>query len=164
MNPAERDVLIAEYAAGPAKLRVAWAACPEAARQWRPDPAKWSAHEVIVHCADSETNAAARIRYLTTERDPVIIGYDQEAWAREHDYHQHSPDLALATIEAVRANTVPFLRRMDEGAWNRMGRHTESGAYGSLDWLKSYAKHVTNHAAQIDRNVAAWRAASGVGS
>lgn len=159
LNRAERDALVGEYENGPKKLRAAWDACPEAARQWRPAEGKWTAHEVVVHCADSETNAAGRIRYLVSEKDPVIIGYDQELWARAHAYHAHPPEVALATVEAVRANTVPFLRRMSEADWARMGRHTESGAYGSIDWLKSYAKHVTNHAAQIDRNVAAWRAA-----
>ena len=72
LNPDEREALIAKYAAGPGRLREAISAVPAAARQFRPAPGKWSAHEIVVHCADSETNAAARIRYVLAEKDPVV--------------------------------------------------------------------------------------------
>ena len=49
---------------------------PEELLQWKPAPGKWSAHEIIVHCADSETNAYMRLRFLLAEQDPVILGYD----------------------------------------------------------------------------------------
>lgn len=153
-----RDALIEKYAAGPARLRAAYGAVPEAARQWRPAPDQWSAHEIVVHCADSESNASLRIRYLVAEKDPVIVGYDQDTWARTFDYHAHPVEVALQTVDAVRAHTLALLRRLPEDAWSKMGRHTESGAYGAEDWLESYAAHVANHSDQIDRNVAAWRA------
>ena len=38
---------------------------PDSAVKWRPAPGKWSAHEVVCHCADAEMNAAARIRSPT---------------------------------------------------------------------------------------------------
>jgi hypothetical protein len=154
----ERDELIARYAAGPEKLRAALGKVPAEAIQWRPGPGRWTVHEVVCHCADSETNAALRIRYLTVEKEPVIMGYDQDAWAAQLDYHAHPLPLALATVEAVRANTVPLLRRLPEAAWARVGRHTESGAYGSEDWLRSYAEHLEKHSRQIERNLEAWRA------
>jgi hypothetical protein len=116
---------------------------------------------VIVHCADSETNAAARIRFLTAEPDPVIQGYNEAEWARRFDYHTHPLEPALALVEAVRANTVALLRRMPEDAWQRVGRHTESGRYAAEDWLSIYAEHLEIHARQIEANVAAWRAARG---
>jgi hypothetical protein len=46
---------------------------------------------------------------------------------------------------------------MPEGAWARVGRHTESGRYGAEDWLTIYAEHLEVHAAQIEANVTAWR-------
>src|SRR5215468_2422560 len=95
LSRAERDMLIQRYAEGPARLKVALAAVPAAAVQWRPAPGEWSAHEVVVHCADSETNAAARIRYLTAEQEPLVLGYDEAEWARRFDYHSHPLDTAL---------------------------------------------------------------------
>lgn len=157
LSPKEREELIRRYEQGPAQLRAAWEQVPEAARQWRPEPGKWSAHEIVVHCADSETNASLRIRYLAAEKDPLIVGYDQEHWARVLDYHSHPADVALRTVEAVRGHTVPLLARLPESVWSRAGRHTESGSYTGEDWLKIYAVHVENHARQIARNLAAWQ-------
>jgi hypothetical protein len=158
MSPAERAALIDQYAAGPARLRAALATVPREALTWRPRPGEWSAHEVVVHTADSETNSYCRIRYLLAEPDPVIVGYDQERWARHFDYHALPVDLALVTVEAVRAATVPLLRRLTEADWARRGRHTESGPYGAEDWLRIYADHLDGHARQIEANVAAWTA------
>ena len=150
--------LIAQYAAGPARLRAAFAGVPDPARQWRPAPGEWSAHEVVCHCADSESNAALRIRYLVVEAQPLIVGYDENAWARTLDYHRHPVAVALATVEAVRANTVPLLRALPEQAWGKEGRHTESGRYTAEDWLGIYAEHLEIHARQIEQNLTAWQA------
>jgi hypothetical protein len=157
----ERLALIGRYAEGPSQLRAALATVPGEALQWRPRPGEWSAHEVVVHCADSETNAAARIRYLAAEREPVIAGYDEAEWARRFDYHSLPIEPALAVVDAVRANTATLLRRLPKDAWRRAGRHTESGAYSAEDWLRIYAEHLEIHARQIEANVAAWRAAGG---
>jgi hypothetical protein len=160
VSPAERERLIRQYAEGPGRLRQALAKVPEEARKWRPAPGEWSAHEVVCHCADSETNAAARIRYVVAEKDPVVLGYDENAWAIRFDYHGHPLETALATVEAIRANTAAVIRRLPDSAWEREGRHTESGRYTAEDWLKMYAQHLEDHAQQIEANLAAWRAHS----
>ena len=157
LTAAERESFIKRYADGPGKLRAAWEGVPVEARQWRPAVGQWSAHEVVCHCADSETQAASRIRVLGAEKEPLILGYDQDTWAREFDYHGHPVELALATVEAVRANTTALLRRLPEGAWLREGRHTESGRYTAEDWLRIYGEHLEIHSRQIESNVTAWR-------
>ena len=158
LTPSEREDLIARYARGPQQIRSALARTPEEARQWRPGPDRWSVHEVVVHCADSEANAALRLRYLLAEKEPVIIGYDQEAWARLFDYHSEPLEPALAAVEAARGRTVPLLRRLTDADWAKEGRHTESGRYTVEEWLGIYAAHLEGHAAQIERNLAAWKA------
>ncbi len=87
LSSAERTALIDRYERGPALLKAALAKFPPEALQWRPAPDKWSAHEVIVHCGDSETNAAGRIRYLLAETKPVI---------------QVGDELAVTVIEAAK--------------------------------------------------------------
>lgn len=156
MNPAERERLIREYAEGPARLSQALAKVPEEARKWRPAPGEWSVHEVVCHCADSETNAATRIRFVVAESDPLVLGYDENAWARQFDYHSHPLDAASTVVEAVRANTAALIRRLPEEAWAREGRHTESGRYTAEDWLRIYAAHLEEHARQIESNLTAW--------
>jgi DinB family protein len=156
LTAAARASMIERYARGPALLAAALAKVPREAVQWKPGPDRWSAHEIVVHCADSETNAHMRLRYLLAEADPLIVGYDQDRWAKRFDYHAHPIDAALATVKAVRANTVPLLQRATEQDWRRMGRHTESGPYGTEDWLAVYAEHLEKHSRQIEGNIAAW--------
>ena len=153
----ERERLIQQYADGPARLKAALAKVPVAALVWRPAAGQWSAHEIVCHCADSETNAAARIRYLVGEKNAVLLGYDQDGWAVVFDYHRHPLEPALALVEAIRANTIALIRRLPAEAWGREGRHTESGRYTAEDWLTIYADHLEGHARQIEGNLAAWR-------
>ena len=158
LSSAERHTLIAQYAAGPARLRAALDLVPPEARQWRPAPGEWSAHEVIIHCADSEAISVGRIRYLLAERKVRIVGYDEAAWAITFDYHALPLEPALATIAAVRANTVPILQQLTEVAWARAGEHSQSGRYSAEDWLRIYAEHLDLHVGQIQQNIVAWNA------
>lgn len=154
----QREELFRRYERGPVLLRDAFARVPREALKWRPGKDKWSVHEIVCHCADSEMNAAARIRYLVAEEKPLILGYDQARWARVLDYHHARIELALAAVDVMRAHTVNLLRHLPESAWSIVGTHTESGAYSAEDWLNTYAEHLEKHSSQIDRNLADWRA------
>ena len=154
----EREDRIRRYEAGPARLRASLAKVPAEAMKWRPGKGKWSVHEVVCHCGDSEANGALRIRYLVAEPDPLIVGYDQARWAEVFDYHDAPIEPALATVEAVRANTAALLKRLPEKAWAVSGRHTEMGSYTAEEWLGIYSEHLEKHSAQIERNLAAWQA------
>lgn len=157
LTAAERQDLIRRYEQGPSRLKAVLAKVPPEAMQWRPAEGKWSAHEVVCHLADSEANAALRIRYLTAEEKPLIVGYDQARWAQVFDYHAAPLEPALAVVDAVRANTAALLKRLPEGAWSAAGEHTESGRYTAEDWLRIYAEHMEKHSRQIERNLAAWQ-------
>lgn len=159
MDRTQRERLIQQYADGPRRLGDALAKVPAPARQWRPAPGEWSAHEVVCHCADSETTAYSRIRYVLAEKEPLIVGYDQEEWARRFDYHALPLEPALAAVAAIRLLTTAMLRQLPEEAWARKARHTEIGDYPAEKWLELYAEHLEGHAQQIEKNLAAWQQA-----
>lgn len=163
MTPDERTKLIRQYADGPAVIRAALSRVPGQAMKWRPAPTKWSVHEILCHCADSEMNAAMRLRYLAAESPARVIGYDQDAWARTFDYHQMDEHLALSLAESARQWTVPLLERLTGEQWLREGTHTERGRFTVEDWLAVYAEHLHTHARQIDRTFAAWKARPSAG-
>lgn len=158
LTDAERRRMIDRYAEGPERLRAAIGSVPEEARKWRPGEGKWSAHEVVCHCADAEVNAAMRVRYLLCETDPVILAYDEAKWAAELRYHDFPLEPSLEAVDAVRAHTAALLRRLPADAWGRSGRHSGTGAWDVDRWLSIYSEHVHKHAGQIERNLAAWRA------
>ncbi len=158
MQASERAELIRQYEDGVPTFTKALAGVPAGALKWRPAPSAWSVHEIVCHCADSETNSASRIRYLTGERDLSLDNYDQDRWAIDFDYHAHRLESARGVVEAVRANTPPLIRRLPEEAWKRTHHHKTYGPYTAENWLRTYAVHLHEHARQIDDNVAAWRA------
>ena len=58
---------------------------------------------------------------------------------------------AILQGQEIGATTVQLLSFMSEHDWQREGTHTESGMYTPEHWLKIYAAHAHNHAAQIKR-------------
>jgi hypothetical protein len=149
----ERENLIRRYEQGPGRIRAALKGTPKPVLLWKPGPRRWSVHEIVCHCADSETVAAVRLRFLLAEDNPQIAGYDQDRWSRVFEYSTMPIEPALAAIDAVRATTSLLLRRLPEEAWGRKGQHPEYPTYGVEDWLRIYAEHLEKHAGQIERNV-----------
>jgi hypothetical protein len=151
MTPEERSELISTYAAGYDEVVKSLEGFPEDRLTDHPLPGKWSACEIVQHLADSEMSSAIRIRRLLAEDNPVIQGYDQEDYARRFGYNERDFAPALDVLRGARATTAQLLARMTDEDWRREGTHTESGRYTAEDWLRIYAAHAHNHAAQIRR-------------
>ena len=151
MKPEERNELIAKYREGYEEVTDALREFPAESLTEHPLPGKWSACEIVHHLADSETTSALRLRLLLAEDRPVIQGYDQDQYAVRLRYNERNIDPALDAFGAARAVTAQLLELMSEEDWGREGVHTESGRYTAEDWLRIYAVHAHNHAAQIKR-------------
>ena len=151
MTNEERQALIELYKAGYDKVARSLEGFDEEALSAHPIPGKWSAREVVQHLADSEMNSAIRLRKLLTEDHPTIQGYDQELYAARLNYNERDIAPALDALRGARATTAQLLASMNDGDWARAGTHSESGRYTAEDWLRIYAAHAHNHAAQIRR-------------
>lgn len=151
MNSQERQKLITQYRDGYDEVSGALQAFPPDQLTAHPIDGKWSAAEIVHHLADSETTSALRLRRLLVEDHPLIQGYDQDAYANSLSYNQRDIEPALDAFKAARATTAQLLHLMSDEDWQREGTHSESGAYTPEDWLKIYAAHAHNHAAQIRR-------------
>jgi len=151
MTPEERKELIETYAAGYDKVMNALNGFPVESLAAHPIPGKWSAREIVHHLGDSETTSAGRLRKLLVEDNPTIQGYDQDKFATKLRYNERDMAPALEAFRSARETTGQLLELMNEDDWKRAGTHTESGPYSMEDWLKIYAAHAHNHAAQIRR-------------
>jgi hypothetical protein len=151
MTHEERQALVAQYKAGYDEVARSLEGFPEAELSAHPIPGKWSAREIVQHLADSEMNSAIRLRKLLTEDDPQIQGYDQEDYAARLRYNERDIAPALDALRGARATTGQLLDAMGDADWSRAGTHSESGRYTAEDWLRIYAAHAHNHAAQIRR-------------
>lgn len=151
MTHAEREQLIAQYAAGYDEVVESLEGFPEDQLSAHPIQGKWSAREIIQHLADSEMNAAIRLRRLLAENRPVIHAYDQEDYAARFNYNERDIAPALDSLRSSRATTMQIIQHISDADWAREGWHPESGRYTAEDWLRIYAAHAHNHAAQIRR-------------
>ena len=151
MTSEERNDLIAKYAAGYDEVMNALNGFPADSLGAHPIPGKWSAREIVHHLGDSESFSAGRLRKLLVEENPLIQGYDQDAFASRLRYNERDMAPALEAFRCARESTMQVLQLMTDDDWNRAGTHTESGHYTTEDWLRIYAAHAHNHAAQIRR-------------
>ena len=151
MTPEERQELISQYEAGYEEVVKSLDGFPADRLTANPLLGKWSACEIVQHLADSEMNSAIRLRRLLAEDRPVIHAYDQDDYARRLKYNERDMAPALESLRSSRATTAQLLARMSDEDWKREGWHPESGLYSAEIWLKIYAAHAHNHAAQIRR-------------
>jgi hypothetical protein len=115
----------------------------------RPGPdGGWSARQVAHHLADSEARAFVRLRRLIAEDEPVILGYDEPEYARRLHYDRPIGS-SLGVLRTVREASLELLEALTPDEWERSGTHSESGAYSVDEWLRIYAGHSHDHAAQI---------------
>ncbi len=154
---AERERLFERFETGAEDVKEALAKLPFEAVSWRPAPGKWSAHEVVWHCADAEMCTAARIRYLACDKAPIIPSYDEAAWASKLGYQDLPLEPAIQLMTVVRANTTLLIRTLSDEAWQTEGWHTLHGRFTAENWLRYYAEHLHVHARQIERNLEAWK-------
>lgn len=151
MTSEERRSLITQYKAGYDEVLKHLQGFPPESLTAHPIAGKWSAAEIVHHLADSETTSGLRLRRLLVEDHPLIQGYDQDQYAAKLHYTERDIAPSLEAFRAARATAAQLLDLMSEEDWHREGTHSESGSYSTEDWLRIYAAHAHNHAAQIGR-------------
>ena len=157
MDRQERDEKIELYGHGFELLMATLAEVPKEAWKFKPAPTEWSVHEVIIHLADSESNAALRARKLIVEPGGAIMGYDQDKWANELNYHDQSYEDALETLRLVRKTTYALLKKQPDEVFNNTIMHPEyDEPYTFENWINIYSGHIPTHIEQIENNVKLW--------
>ena len=158
MNKQERNEKIELYGHGYELLTTALADIPREVWLFKPEPKEWSVHEVLIHLADSESNAALRARKLIVEPGGTLMGYDQDRWATELNYHDQSYEDALETVRLVRKSTYALLKKQPDEVFEHSVKHPEyEEPYTFEQWINSYSAHIPGHIEQIQNNYKLWR-------
>jgi hypothetical protein len=144
----ERKGLIAQYRDGYAAIAEALQKITPEELDAKPGSGRWSTREILHHLADSEMTAAVRLRLLLAQERPTIHGYDQDEFARRLHYDRPY-ETSLELFRWAREATAELLELLSPEEWLREGVHTEAGAFGVEEWLKTYAGHAHRHARQI---------------
>jgi hypothetical protein len=158
MNIEERNEKIELYGRGYDMLMSTLKDIPREMWKFKPEPKEWSVHEVLVHLADSETNAALRARKLIVEPGGAFMGYDQDTWAIELDYHNQSWEDAVETVRLVRKSTYDLLKKQPDDVFGHTGKHPQyDEPYTFEQWLNIYSGHIPGHIEQIRNTYLLWR-------
>jgi hypothetical protein len=123
----------------------------------RPEAGEWSVLECVGHIVDSELVAGARERWIVSEDEPVIVGYDQALWVDRLGHNADDPELLIATFEALRAANLDLWARIPIADRARIGRHAERGAESYEMTFRLAAGHDRIHLAQARRALEAAR-------
>ena len=158
MDKQERESKIELYGNGYKLLTETLKDIPHEMWKFKPEPTEWSVHEVLIHLADSESNAALRARKLIVEPDGALMGYDQALWADELNYHDHSYEDALEVLRLVRKTTYELLKKQPDEVFEHSVKHPEyNEPYTFEKWLDIYSAHIPGHIEQIRNNYKIWK-------
>src|SRR5215510_3921438 len=158
MNRKERNEKIELYGRGFEMLVEILKDVPSEMWKFKPEPKEWSVHEVLIHLADSESNAALRARKLIVEPGGMLMGYDQDKWAIELNYHEQSYEDALETVKLVRRTTYDLLKKQPDEIFTHTAKHPEyEEPYTFEQWLNIYSGHIPGHIEQIVNNYKIWK-------
>ena len=157
MDRKERKEKIELYGRGYDLLKATLAEVPQEAMKFKPAPGDWSFHEIIIHIADSESNAALRARKLIVEPGGTLMGYDQDAWAITLQYHEHNLEDALEVTRLARKTTYELLKRQPDEVFAHSIVHPEYEAPFTFEqWINLYSAHIPGHIEQIKNNLMLW--------
>jgi len=141
--------LLERYRRGPELLAVVLTGVFGEEEDYVPAPGKWSIRQIAAHLADAELVGAHRFRLVIAEDNPILMAFDQDAWARNLDYARRKPKQSLETFRRIRAENYDLLKGLPETAFERAGNHTENGPMTLLRLLDGYAGHAETHARQL---------------
>ena len=126
----------------------------------RPAANKWSVAEIMAHLADNEVIGGCRIRMILGAPGTAIPAYEQNSWAKAGHYEKRDARKSLGLFRAVREGNLALLKTLTAEQWKHHGVHPERGVETIERIVALVAGHDLNHIMQIERIVAAKKAAS----
>jgi uncharacterized damage-inducible protein DinB len=145
----DRQRLVGEIAATPARLREALRGLSEQQLDAPYREGGWTLRQVVHHLADSHMNAYVRFRLALTEETPVIKPYAEARWAELSDARSAPVEPSLGLLESLHERWVRLLGSLTSQDWARKFRHPELGEVSLDKNLAIYAWHGKHHAAHI---------------
>jgi uncharacterized damage-inducible protein DinB len=143
--------LVEPLRALPKQLEDALKGITEAEATYRPAPDAWCIRELLGHLRDAAEVYHKRLYMMSTQTDPVLEPYDQDAFAREHGYLTRDIGEMLSELRADRAKTVLLLTSLVNWNWARTGQHLESGRTSIRQIVEHMVDHEAGHLGEIHR-------------
>ena len=123
----------------------------------RPFEGKWTPNEIIGHLTDSEWVYGYRLRLILCERNPAIVGTNQESWVAGLRHNECEPAELVEIFRVLRQFNLTVWRQTSPTDLERTGQHNERGLESLSVMLRLLAGHDLAHLDQITRYIEAAR-------
>ncbi|WHZ02873.1 DinB family protein [Neobacillus sp. YX16] len=143
------EKLLEEYRFGYQLLRMAIDGLSEEALRFKPEANKWSIHQILIHVADSELVSTQRMKKVLSEEAPLLMSFDQDAWADTLEYEKLDREQHLHLFNLLRSSMLPILEQLPAQKWERVGIYADAGPFTLKQLLEYRVEHVWGHLAQI---------------
>jgi hypothetical protein len=106
--------------------------------------------QILVHLSDSETVLLDRLRRLLSEKQPLLLAFDQDRWAKELFYPKRSLELARSQYIIARLCVIELAKTLPIKADEKAGTHSEAGPMTFGKVLARVASHNAHHLEQLE--------------
>jgi uncharacterized damage-inducible protein DinB len=141
--------LIDRYAAGAELPARAIAGLTPADLHAQPVAESWSIQHIVIHLLDADLIASERMKRIIAEPNPLIVAFDQNAFARRLHYEHLDAAAAAEMFRLNRQLTAEILRRLPDEDFQRTAVHTENGKMTLAGILEGYCEHLDHHVRKI---------------
>ena len=117
----------------------------------RPGPGKWSIHEVVVHCLDSDLISIERMKRIVAMEEPALLACDESAFIHRLLPHQQSIAESLLMLRLARRQWARTLAELSDEQLDRVGIHNEDGPMTVREMVPRYTQHLEHHIGFIHR-------------
>lgn len=143
--------LIKEYSLGYTMIWDAIEGLTEEELRYKPAPNKWSIHQILIHVTDSEISATPRLKKVLAEEEPILVSFDQDAWANTLSYDLLDREQYLHLFKLLRTSMQPILDNLTSEQSRRVGIYIDQERFTFKQLLEFRVQHVRDHLDQIER-------------
>ncbi len=105
----------------------------------------WSLQTLVQHVLDSDLIATHRMKRIIAEDKPLLLSYDENAFAQSLGYEKLDTKLAAELFRLNRLQMGEILKAVPAPAFERWGVHNQRGKVTLADMVSLYVNHVEHH-------------------
>jgi hypothetical protein len=149
LDAEQRQAVISDLAAQPARLRAAVAGLTAEQLDTPYRAGGWTVRQVVHHVPDSHLNAYIRCKLALTADEPTIQAYDEDRWANLSEAKAAPVEVSLALLDALHQRWVLALGGLAPADWGRWLVHPQSGRQTIEQLAALYSWHGRHHIAHV---------------
>ena len=139
----------------PARVHSILQGADDACLRARPAEGEWSAIEVAGHLVDKMQFWSERVERITREDEPLLPGYDQDAYVRQRRYQEASLHTVMDNLRTGCARFAALVDGLPETALTREGIHQEMGPISLAQCVSIPVDSADEHLVQMQAALAA---------